>query len=114
MKKVFFCFLVFIYSCSPSTKSEEKIKKMEPFDYLLESGRWSRVSFYYMEKRMSYVGKVMTAEDNRKYREYEVLNNMAADSAKFYMDKYDIIVRSDSLKKKYYEIVRLDSINMSK
>ena len=114
MKKLMFLILIILYSCSPSssTKKMEAVKTMSSYDCLKEIKRWMEISDEYLKKQMYYVGRNdMTGEDQVKFKEYSALGRMARDSAKFYQDKFDMLVRTNELKKKYNDLVSADSLN---
>ena len=49
-----------------------------------------------------------------KFKEYSALGKMALDSAKFYQDKFDMLLRTNKLKEKYNDLVNADSLNKLK
>lgn len=112
MKKVILFFLIVLYSCSFSVKKQEPVKPMSPLECLKENGRWLEISDEYLQKQLYYVGRNdMTEEDHAKIKEYKALYDMAFDSAKFYMDKFNMLVRTDKLKGNYNDLVSVDSLN---
>jgi len=115
MKKLTFLILIVLYSCSPSTKKVEAVKTMSSYDCLKESMRWGEISDEYLMKQMYYVGRNdMTEEDQVKFKEYSALGKMALDSAKFYQDKFDMLVRTNELKENYNDLINADSLNKLK
>lgn len=102
-------FLIILYSCSSPIKKQVPVKTISPLDYLEEYQRWIKISDEYLEKQMYYVGRNdMTPEDHTKFNEYSALGKMAMDSAKFYMDKYTMLKRTEELKKKYNNLKKED------
>lgn len=101
MKNVLLYSLIIIFSCSP-IKNKEPEKVTNSSYYLEESQRWLKISNEYLEKQMYYVGRTdMTSEDHLLFNEYSVLQKMAVDSAKFYLDKYELLKRSEELNNEY-------------
>jgi len=93
----------------------EAVKTMSSYDCLKESMRWGEISDEYLMKQMYYVGRNdMTEEDQVKFKEYSALGKMALDSAKFYQDKFDMLVRTNELKENYNDLINADSLNKLK
>ncbi|MGQ9621631.1 MAG: hypothetical protein ACUVTX_11745 [Bacteroidales bacterium] len=109
MKNFVFYSLIILFSCSSPVKNKEPEKVINSLYYFEESQRWMKISVEYLKKQMYYVGRTdMTPEDHSKLNEYSALGKMAMDSAKFYMDKYELLERTEELKKEYNNLKKQD------
>ena len=108
MKKLAFLILIVLYSCSPSSKKVETVKKMSSYDCFMEGMRWGTISYEYLMKQSYYVGRNdLTEEDHAKIKEYSALCKMAQDSAKYYDDKFHEIEREAELRAKYDSLTKI-------